>query len=236
MQFLVNSLTLQVLNTHRAEAEAGGKERNKASLQFCLPHFTISTENCSSSTPCCPQQFYIWFWFNTSLHYSAWISVLLHVVGLVLQDQSQGRFLGGFICFHLRQSIWRSGIFTQVLCVGTVRKIHVGFPLHSGLELSYSEHWKLWLLLCQGWKAPHGLERSHLTFGFSHLSHVLSVKQWQGMPSSSRTKMRVRPTSEFVSLCLLLEIKSKLIIAWTLPNSLTFRSTVVTPWKSSIAH
>lgn len=123
-------LTLQVLNTHRAEAEAGGEERNKASLQFCLPRFTISTEDCPSSTPCCPQQFYIWFWFKTSLHYSAWISVLLHVVGLVLQDHSQGTFWGGFISFHLRWPIQRSGIFTQVLHVGTVLQMHVGFPLH----------------------------------------------------------------------------------------------------------
>lgn len=44
MQLLVKSLTLQDLNTHRVDAEAGEEERNKASLQFCLPHFTISTK------------------------------------------------------------------------------------------------------------------------------------------------------------------------------------------------
>lgn len=120
--FLVNSLAPQVPNTHRAEAGAGGEDRNKASLQFCLPHFTVSTEDCPSSTPCCPQHFHIWFWFKTSLHYSAWISVL-HVVGLVLQDQSQGTFWGRFICFHLRWPIWRSGIFTCCMLALSFRYI-----------------------------------------------------------------------------------------------------------------
>ena len=149
MQFLVNSLTLQVLNTHRAEA--GGEERNKASLQFCLPCLTISTEDCPSSTPCCPQQFYTWFWFKTSLHYSACISVLLHVVGLVLQDQSQGTFWGGSICFHISWPIRRSGIFTQFL--QSILALYFDAYWHSSpfraRRLSYTEHWNQQLLLCQ---------------------------------------------------------------------------------------
>ena len=42
MQFLVNSLTLQVLNTHRVEAEAGGEERNSfACLVSPFPQKTV---------------------------------------------------------------------------------------------------------------------------------------------------------------------------------------------------
>lgn len=111
----------QHLNTTSPEhpqdwSRSRGEDRNKASHQLCLPRFTISTEDRPSSTRCCPQCSSIWFWFKISLHCSAWISVVLHVVGLVLQDQSQGMFWGGFICFHLRWPTWRSGILARAAC------------------------------------------------------------------------------------------------------------------------
>lgn len=91
--------------------------RQKQSIPSALPALVHHIqEDRLSSTRCCPQCSSIWFWFKISLCCSAWVYVVLHVVGLVLQDQSQGMFWGGFICFHLRWPTRRSRILARAAC------------------------------------------------------------------------------------------------------------------------
>lgn len=103
---------------HKSWTPTGLKQkgRQKQSIPSAMPALVHHIqEDRHSSTRCCPQCSSIWFWFKISLHCSAWISVVLHVVGLVLQDQSQGMFWERFICFHLRWPTW-SRILARAAC------------------------------------------------------------------------------------------------------------------------
>lgn len=112
-------------------------------------------------------------------------------------------FLGGIICFHLRWPMWRSGIFTHVLHVGTVLSMCVGFPLYSWVEnlliivdTENSGCFSVRLVKrTQTWEEPSDF----WPFTLLIVSHLLYAKDWQGMPSGSSSEMRVKLTRQLWS-------------------------------------